>query len=173
MDVMHVSSLKINLISLGAIDSKGCKCNIEGGVVKVVNEIFVLMKGEMVGSLYKLIGEAIPSGVVKESSDNTRRKDIVQVELDATKSSKDGLTGSSKISLNGNRGRPECRQFSREKGHLGSDLSRSEGKISIVGEEIVARLTERTPEWRQRKKDLQGVSKIQIWEGLFCLDEWK
>ena len=48
--------------------------------MKVVNEAFVIMKGDMVGSLYKLIGDAIPSGVVKESADNTRRKDIIQVE---------------------------------------------------------------------------------------------
>lgn len=45
-------------------------------------------------------------------------------------------------------------------------------KKPIVRKEIVAGSTKRTPGWRQRRKDLQGVG-FQIWDGLFCLDEWK
>lgn len=57
MDVIHVLGFQINLISLGALDFKGFKCIIAGGVAKVVNGALVIMKGEMVRNLYRVMGE--------------------------------------------------------------------------------------------------------------------
>lgn len=38
MNVMHVPGLRTNFISLGALDSKSCKCIVASGVMKVVGE---------------------------------------------------------------------------------------------------------------------------------------
>lgn len=67
MDVIHVLGFQRNLISLCALDFKGFKCIIAGGVAKVVNGALVIMKGEMVENLYRL----------KETSTNKERKYIV------------------------------------------------------------------------------------------------
>ena len=101
-DVMHVQSFQRNLISLGALDSKGYKCTIEGRVVKVVNGALAIMNGEIVKYLYRLIGDAILGGAVKVTLDKTGRKHIVQVELDAAKSLEDRLTSISKMISNDN-----------------------------------------------------------------------
>lgn len=107
MDVIHVLGFQINLISLDALDFKGFKCIIAGGVAKVENRVLVIMKGEMVRNLYRLMGDVIPGRVIKETLTNKERKYIVQVDLDVTKSSEDGLTGSSKISSSNNPRRPK------------------------------------------------------------------
>lgn len=57
--VRHVPELKKNLISLGTLDTNGCKCIAEGGVMKVVKGALVLMKGAKVGSLYSLQGSTM------------------------------------------------------------------------------------------------------------------
>lgn len=105
-DVMHVSGLQRNLISLSALDSKGCECTIAGRVVKGA---LVIMKGKKVKNLYRLMGDAFLLGVVNETSTDSERKHIVQVELDAMKSSKDGPTGSLTKSSPGNPRRPKQR----------------------------------------------------------------
>lgn len=44
----HVSNLRKNLISLGALDSKDCKGTVVAGVLKIVKGAMFVMKGEMV-----------------------------------------------------------------------------------------------------------------------------
>ena len=43
-NVRHVPDLKRNFISLGTIESLGCKYTVEGGVLKVSKCVLVLMK---------------------------------------------------------------------------------------------------------------------------------
>lgn len=93
MDVMHILDLKRNLTSMGAVSTKGCKCTITSRVMNVVNEASVITGSVMVRNLNKLIEDAIPGGAVKHTSNNRGRNHIVQVELDATKSSEDRLMG--------------------------------------------------------------------------------
>ena len=63
MEVRHVPNLKKNLISLGAFDSDDCKFSVEGGVVKVMKCVLVLLKGKRVRNFYVL-----SKHTVKESS---------------------------------------------------------------------------------------------------------
>ena len=53
-NVRHVPELKHNLISLGTLESKGCKYSAEGGVLKVLKGSQTLLKGLRHGSLYIL-----------------------------------------------------------------------------------------------------------------------
>jgi Mg2+/Co2+ transporter CorC len=56
-EVRHVSELKKNLISTGALDTIGCKIVQENGVLMVIRGALVMMKGIKVGNLYHLTGE--------------------------------------------------------------------------------------------------------------------
>jgi len=53
-NVRHVPDLKRNLISLGTLESKGCKYSAEGEVLKVSKGSRILLKGLRHGSLYVL-----------------------------------------------------------------------------------------------------------------------
>ena len=53
-NVCHVPDLKCNLISLGTLESKGCKYSTEGGVLKVFKGSRTLLKSLRYGSLYIL-----------------------------------------------------------------------------------------------------------------------
>jgi len=66
-NVRHVLNLKRNLISLGTLESNGCKYFVEGGVLKVSKGALVLMKGTRRGSLYILQGSTVTSSVVVTS----------------------------------------------------------------------------------------------------------
>ena len=44
-DIRHVPSLERNLISLSALNTKGCKYTCEGGVLKISEGALVVMKG--------------------------------------------------------------------------------------------------------------------------------
>ncbi|KAI9180602.1 hypothetical protein LWI28_006414 [Acer negundo] len=46
-DVRYVPDLKKNLISLGVLDVSGYKVTMEGGVLKVVRDAFLVMKGHV------------------------------------------------------------------------------------------------------------------------------
>ncbi|XXG45985.1 hypothetical protein AAC387_Pa02g0930 [Persea americana] len=70
VDVRHVHDLKKNLISLGALDSYGCKLSVEGGVMKVVKGALVLMRGNRVGNLYVLSENIVIGGAVMSSSND-------------------------------------------------------------------------------------------------------
>ncbi|KAL5768311.1 hypothetical protein ACOSQ2_015094 [Xanthoceras sorbifolium] len=68
-DVRHVPDLKKNLISLGTLDSNGCKFSAEGGVLRVSKGALIVMKAKKAGSLYILQGSTITgSAAVSESS---------------------------------------------------------------------------------------------------------
>lgn len=61
-DVRYVPDLRKNLISLGALESKGFKITLEGGVLKVVMGALVVMKGTRQNNLYFLNGSTIIGG---------------------------------------------------------------------------------------------------------------
>ena len=44
-NVRHVPDLKCNFISLGTLESKGCKYSAEGGVLKVSKGNLILLQG--------------------------------------------------------------------------------------------------------------------------------
>ena len=69
-DVRHIPDLRLNLISLGTLDSTGCSISISGGVVKVKKGAMVVMKEEKKGNLYRLIGESVIGGVAVTSSED-------------------------------------------------------------------------------------------------------
>ena len=53
-EVRHVPDLKRNLISLGELDSSGCKFTGQGEALKVSKGALVVMKAKMNGNLYTL-----------------------------------------------------------------------------------------------------------------------
>ncbi|MBA0613206.1 hypothetical protein Godav_013691 [Gossypium davidsonii] len=55
-NVRHVPDLKKNLISLGILDSKSCRINIESNIINISCGALILMKGKKIGSLYVLEG---------------------------------------------------------------------------------------------------------------------
>ncbi|KAK2984493.1 hypothetical protein RJ640_002725 [Escallonia rubra] len=61
-DVRYIPDLKKNLISLGTLDSIDCSISIKGGVMKVSKGAMVIMKGQKIGNLYKLIGNTVIGG---------------------------------------------------------------------------------------------------------------
>jgi hypothetical protein len=50
--VRNVPELRKKMISLGVIDFVGYMCTSQGGVLKVSNNILVVMKEKMIGNLY-------------------------------------------------------------------------------------------------------------------------
>ncbi|KAH9784261.1 hypothetical protein KPL71_009581 [Citrus sinensis] len=59
-EVRHVNGLKKNLLSLGQIDSHGCKTYVENEIMKIVKGALVLMKAEKIGAnLFMLKGETL------------------------------------------------------------------------------------------------------------------
>ena len=57
--VQHIPNLKRNLISLGTLESQGCRYSAEGGVLKVSKGSLVLLKTIRSGSLYLLQGSTV------------------------------------------------------------------------------------------------------------------
>ncbi|KAK3032792.1 hypothetical protein RJ639_035895 [Escallonia herrerae] len=75
-DVRYIPDLKKNLISLGTLDSIDCSIFIKGGVMKVSKGAMVIMKGQKIGNLYKLIGNTVIGGAsvsthTSSSNDNS------------------------------------------------------------------------------------------------------
>ncbi len=69
-DVRHIPDLKKNLISLGALDSNGFSFKSEGGAMKVLKGVMVVMKGQKVsGNIYRLLGSTVVGGVAAVESD--------------------------------------------------------------------------------------------------------
>ncbi|CAL9003833.1 unnamed protein product, partial [Prunus brigantina] len=77
-DVRYVPDMKKNLISLGALESKGLKITMEGGVLKAVHGALVVMKGTRRNNLYFLQGSTVTGGAAvteaadADSTDTTR-----------------------------------------------------------------------------------------------------
>ena len=56
--IRHVKGLKINLLSLGQLDSSGCKTHIQDGIIKIVKGALMVMNAEKIAAnLYMLKGE--------------------------------------------------------------------------------------------------------------------
>jgi len=72
--VRYVPELKQNHISLGTLESHGCRYSVEGGVLKVSKGAFVLLKVVRCDSLYVLQGSTVTSfaAVVSPNKDNTK-----------------------------------------------------------------------------------------------------
>ncbi|KAE8727553.1 putative serine/threonine-protein kinase WNK6 [Hibiscus syriacus] len=66
-DVRYVPSLKKNLISLGALESKGSVVTMRDGVLKVIYSAFVMMKGIRKNNLYYYQGCTIIGAVAAAS----------------------------------------------------------------------------------------------------------
>ena len=67
-NVRHVPVMKKNLISLGGLDSNGCRRTLEQGVIRVTLGSQVVMKRKKVGTLYELISSAIEGSTCVSSS---------------------------------------------------------------------------------------------------------
>ena len=48
--VRHIPDLSKNLISLGSLEEKGCKFQIDGGVLRVSKEALTIMRGKRIGN---------------------------------------------------------------------------------------------------------------------------
>ena len=57
--VAYVPKLRKNLISLSQLDSKGCKCSIARGAMKITRGCIVVMKEEKCGDLHRLIDNTV------------------------------------------------------------------------------------------------------------------
>ncbi|VFQ76117.1 unnamed protein product [Cuscuta campestris] len=70
--VKHVPGLKGNLISLGALDSEGCRMFAQGGVLKISRGAMVVAKGVLSKGLYKLVGKdltrKLPEGKITSAT---------------------------------------------------------------------------------------------------------
>lgn len=53
-DVKHVPRLRKSIISLDILDDSGCRCTIEGGVMKVLRGSRILVEGRKICSIYML-----------------------------------------------------------------------------------------------------------------------
>jgi hypothetical protein len=67
-NVRYIPDLKRNLISLGTLESLGCKYSAEGGVLKVSKGSLVLLKANRIGSLYILQGIVVTGSAAVSSS---------------------------------------------------------------------------------------------------------
>ena len=67
-NVRYVPDLKRNLISLGTLESLGCKYSAEGGVLKVSKGALILLKANRIGSLYVLQGSVVTGSAAISSS---------------------------------------------------------------------------------------------------------
>jgi hypothetical protein len=71
-DVRHIPDLKRNLISLGALDSLGCRWSTAGGVLSVSQGSQMIMQGMKSGNLYLLQGTCVLGDVHATGEEQTR-----------------------------------------------------------------------------------------------------
>jgi len=62
-NLYHIPDLKHNLITLGTIESNGCKYSAKCGVLKILKGALVFMKGERLQSLYILQGSTMTGSI--------------------------------------------------------------------------------------------------------------
>ena len=72
--VRHVPGLKRNLISLGTLDARGDRYSSQGGALKVSKGAMVVLKGEMSGGLYRLVGKVQTGGAIREATTSNSSK---------------------------------------------------------------------------------------------------
>ncbi|OIT27856.1 hypothetical protein A4A49_63623, partial [Nicotiana attenuata] len=71
IDVRHVPDLKKNHISLGTLESLGCKYAGGCGVLKVSHGAFVIMKARRSSTLYTLLGSTITGAAAVSTLDKS------------------------------------------------------------------------------------------------------
>ena len=76
-NVRHVPDLRKNLISLGVLDDLEYSYSSEGRIMKITKGSLMVMKGQKVSMLYKLIGNTVVGRVavttpVESSTDDTK-----------------------------------------------------------------------------------------------------
>ena len=76
-NVRHVPDLRKNLISLGVLDDLGYSYSSNGGIMKITKGALMVMKGQKVSTLYRLIGNIVVGRVavttlVESSIDDTK-----------------------------------------------------------------------------------------------------
>ena len=64
-NIRYIPRLRRSLISLVALDTLGCEYSAKGSFMKVRKDTLVVMKGEKVKNLYRLIGKIFVSRAVK------------------------------------------------------------------------------------------------------------
>ncbi|XP_070043019.1 uncharacterized mitochondrial protein AtMg00300-like [Nicotiana tomentosiformis] len=77
-DVRHAPDLKKNLISLGTLESLGCKYSGEGGVLKVSHGALVIIKACRYSTLYNLLGSTVTDAAAISTSDKSN-SDIIKL----------------------------------------------------------------------------------------------
>ncbi|OIT03027.1 hypothetical protein A4A49_57399 [Nicotiana attenuata] len=77
-NVRYVPELKKNLISLGTLESLGCKFTGEGGVLEIFQRALVIMKAHRSGSLYTLLGSTVMGTTTVSISDNLYDFDCIK-----------------------------------------------------------------------------------------------
>ena len=63
-NVRHVPDLKKNLISLRVLEDLGYSYLSKGGIMKITKGTLMVMKGQKVSTLYRLIGNTVVERVV-------------------------------------------------------------------------------------------------------------
>lgn len=74
-EVIHAPDLKKNLISFWCIGCFWVQILVSSGVLKVVRWAMVVMKGQRLGNLYRMIGDTVTGGVAVGSSDDSKTDD--------------------------------------------------------------------------------------------------
>ena len=70
-DVRHIPELRKNLISLGTLDSHGYCYKSEGGQMKIIKGVMVVMKGDKLsGNIYRLLGTTVVGGAASVESES-------------------------------------------------------------------------------------------------------
>ena len=76
-NVKHILDLRKNLTSLGVLDDLGYSYTSKGGIMKITKGALMVMKGQKVSKLYRLIGNTVVGRVaattlIKSSIDDTK-----------------------------------------------------------------------------------------------------
>ena len=76
-NVRHVPNLRKNLISLGVLDDLSYSYPSKGGIMKIIKGALMVMKGQKISTLYRLIGNTVAGRVavttpVESSTDDTK-----------------------------------------------------------------------------------------------------
>ena len=76
-NVKHILDLRKNLTSLGVLDDLGYSYTSKGGIMKITKGALMVMKGQKVSKLYRLIGNTVvrrvaATALIKSSIDDTK-----------------------------------------------------------------------------------------------------
>lgn len=74
-NVRYIPDLKKNLISLGTLDSSGCTTSVREGIMKICKGSMIIMKGQRMGNLYKLIGTTVEGGAAISTLEDPKNDD--------------------------------------------------------------------------------------------------